>query len=622
MTYISSASSGQWSDELTWTGSAVPVAGDTVWIKAGHDVIIDTDGITIGNYTVTTGATDLYIAPGATLRFDIGLYDVDTFTCRGNIQAAGAFIADYSNTSHTLTIGIDQGSQASGVFGIYQYPGSTTSGLLQLIGNTAWRCPADTYYTSLADAVSPSGTTLGFVDDILLDAVGSSQVQLCVVGDTHTTSEIVTVSSYVAATKVVTLTSGVVNAHDAGRKVFNMSRNITVTDVSSDTSKRTWINVQRCRGSGVSNCRIESVRFERFGSAINQSKQGLCLSNASTVNGSMECTVKRCAFYLAQKGYGIYYNLYPSGAGAHEVVIADNVFWNGLGFEINETGSWHCVTPITNPWIVRNGYASGTMAIQLSTMGGSIRVKGGGAYGYASNGLLIGLSGTGIGGAHHQPWIEDFDFDNAKSVSNLAMAFSASTSASPPANSAYTTWQARIVRPIAPGGNLNTQGLPMMVFPGPINPTFVAIHDQNNDNDQSYTFYTYGAVYKETSVTKDASGKAVRVEPNSYSTAYNLIYPEFFVPVKSTNTVTISVWLRKNQDQASNRPKIMLYLPGNEWGDTADSTATMTDVTDTWEQVTVTGNPSRAGTARVVLATTYGTSGYKVYLDEFTVSQP
>ena len=56
------ARSGNWSDPATWTGGAVPLAGDTVTVGSGHEVTYDLNAPTLGGMTVAAGAT-LRFAP-------------------------------------------------------------------------------------------------------------------------------------------------------------------------------------------------------------------------------------------------------------------------------------------------------------------------------------------------------------------------------------------------------------------------------------------------------------------------------------------------------------------------------------------------------------------------------
>ena len=92
----------------------------------------------------------------------------------------------------------------------------------------------------------------------------------------------------------------------------------------------------------------------------------------------------------------------------------------------------------------------------------------------------------------------------------------------------------------------------------------------------------------------------------------------FQVPVDAAST-TVSVYMRFDTNHGTtNRPQ-MIVSNGTECG-VAEATATMTAAADTWEQVSLTFTPARAGIVTVRLVSRAAAGGGKAYADDFAVS--
>ncbi|MCK4527728.1 right-handed parallel beta-helix repeat-containing protein, partial [candidate division WOR-3 bacterium] len=130
--------------------------------------------------------------------------------------------------------------------------------------------------------------------------------------------------------------------------------------------------------------------------------------------------------------------------------------------------------------------------------------------------------------------------------------------------------------------------------------------DQIQYNDKAW--YKYGIVVRDNSTFKTGS----------YSMRFDQLWAaddwleyEVEIPVKDAESVVVSAWLRKNASYTSaNRPKIK--LSGMGITETEDQ---MSDVTDTWEKVTVSGTPTRTGLAKLTLMTYLTNAGASAWCD-------
>ncbi|MCK5022319.1 MAG: right-handed parallel beta-helix repeat-containing protein, partial [Candidatus Pacebacteria bacterium] len=132
--------------------------------------------------------------------------------------------------------------------------------------------------------------------------------------------------------------------------------------------------------------------------------------------------------------------------------------------------------------------------------------------------------------------------------------------------------------------------------------------------DLGQVAYADKAWYRNGIVVRDAttykySSYAARFDYQANNAAW-LEY-ETYIPVKDGEQIVASAWLRKNASYTdANRPKITI----SGQGITEDSDQ-MSDVTDTWERVTVTGTPTRTGLAKLTISTYLVNVGASAWVD-------
>ena len=148
---------------------------------------------------------------------------------------------------------------------------------------------------------------------------------------------------------------------------------------------------------------------------------------------------------------------------------------------------------------------------------------------------------------------------------------------------------------------------------------YVSISRLNGTNaNKTWTYY--GTYERETSVVRGGSN-GVKMTPSSTTEWLEMpfggpdedIWGAFYV--LSGQPATVKLWVRKSQDQDSDRPT--LVLSGQGLADTAE----MTDVTDEWEELTVSGTPTSSGMAKLVLKAKKTASQNYVYADDLRVKR-
>lgn len=138
--------------------------------------------------------------------------------------------------------------------------------------------------------------------------------------------------------------------------------------------------------------------------------------------------------------------------------------------------------------------------------------------------------------------------------------------------------------------------------------SFVQCEDLGQVAYADKAWYKNGIVVRDNAIYKSGS-YSMRFD-YQYNNAAWLEY-DIYIPVKNGEQVVVSAWLRKNASYAdANRPKIVLSGQG-----ITEDEAQMTDVTDTWERVTVQGTPTRTGLAKLTIKTYLVNSGAKAWAD-------
>ena len=608
--FTSTGTGGNWSNSASWTpGGGPPGDGDTITVVSGDLITID-QNVVIG----TGSGTAIQLNEGGEI--DVNSGASRTFDVKGLFQMDGKFTIDYSGVTNTFDIGIDQDSQSSGTHVLDTKADSTSGGvILSIKGNPTYKRVGNAWVTEVGSAISASdGTFTIDAADIgdYADSVGG--YDFVVEGDTAANHELVAVTDYNDTTGVVTISGTFANAHAVGRKVWHVTRNVTFGDVSADTNKKTWLRTQRIGVADDANRTVlNDIRFERMGETnLDAQKHGLSFQAAG--NNRIGIQMLRCCAILQGKGFGMNmrslgHAFQPCLVDIQDLLIFEAEAGSALTFGVSPVPM---ANPMRNIWLIGTGTA-GQIGYNARTEGDMIVIKGGG---------IIGMDEaiqTGTNVSQCALWFEDILFDNNTEADVDVNAGSTNT---------CSMAKVHLIRPTTrAAADVNVVGSEKIArgVPGApeSNVGYVKIHEQNDDPDESKTYYADGVVSKETSVVQTSTA-SVLIEPNDTSNPqinYPLRFPEFYVPVRNVQ-VTIKVWLRKNQSQTLFRPLMELYLPGNEWGDVADDSAIMTDVDDTWEQVTLQATPTRSGVCRVVCNTHQESSGYRAYLDNFEVTQP
>lgn len=119
-------------------------------------------------------------------------------------------------------------------------------------------------------------------------------------------------------------------------------------------------------------------------------------------------------------------------------------------------------------------------------------------------------------------------------------------------------------------------------------------------------FERHDTAAKETSTVRTGSNALVLTGPADH---------DFQVPVDATST-TLSVYARYDSNHAATNKPQMKVLNGSECG-VSDATATMTSAADTWEQLSLTFTPTRAGIVTIRLISRAAAGNGKAFFDDF-----
>lgn len=217
------ATGNTWSDAGHWSPSGVPANGDAVIIPSGIDMIFDVDQSGFAN-----GLLSLQI--DGILRFKVD--SITALKMNGNVTGTGS-----------LYVG---NSEADPI----QRPPSGTESRCQLIFNSTATINVPTIrmygwypereYAQLTEDIPVNSTVLPpltlNMDLQSGDIVVISKNEVLGVDFTESSKGIYTVSSYDAATKTVTLTTGLQTARSSGDYVAWVSRPIKISRTSGTTA--------------------------------------------------------------------------------------------------------------------------------------------------------------------------------------------------------------------------------------------------------------------------------------------------------------------------------------------------------------------------------------------------
>lgn len=202
-----SVASGRWSSAATWAEHRVPVAGETVTVAAGHEILFDTN---MSGWTQGLGALTIQ-----------GSLSVDgsrstALKMAGNITGAGALLAGSPERSlpreHSFVLQFMLPEPGTGVEHYY-------IANLGKLGLYAYQ--PEPYLARLKEDAAKGATTLRL--EGALDVRPGEQLHLI---QSYNNLERRTVRGYDAVTRVVTLTAPLDDAKAAGSRVVLLTRNI------------------------------------------------------------------------------------------------------------------------------------------------------------------------------------------------------------------------------------------------------------------------------------------------------------------------------------------------------------------------------------------------------------
>lgn len=142
---------------------------------------------------------------------------------------------------------------------------------------------------------------------------------------------------------------------------------------------------------------------------------------------------------------------------------------------------------------------------------------------------------------------------------------------------------------------------------------------QTTNSGAAYTVGSKGVIQTNTTVRHTASGYSWKMSHNGTA---NIVQPLVMnlaqIAVTASNLVTVKAWVRRDNAGAVCK----LVAPSGQLGLTSDVEATITAAVDTWQELTITFTPTKAGVAKIIVESwdDYLTAT-NVYIDDVTITQ-
>jgi len=638
---------GNWSAGASWTGAAVPIEGDTVIIQNGDTITID-QNITVGADSATAA---IDVANGGKLEVLHTVAANYTLICKGDLKTSVGgdiefgTVANPIPSTRTFTVKLNYSAAlAEGKYGFINNGGMILQGA------------SKTPHTLLTSNLAGAGT-VWTVGDTTNWAAGD-KVAIASTSRTYSQHEQEVIQTVDSGTQI-TCVAGVTNAHSGTSptqaEVINLTRNIVIT--SYNTSYRGYVY---CDTGSTSD--VDYIEFYMIGYHA-ATKYGISFNNPSTTNFSYcsvwgyassnsgfrilttatNVTIDNCIAYnvrngnlfLNATGLTLTNNIFmgvPQADGIHiaggNSITFDNNFTNsnyGEGLEIGNntyfTSFDNVISHSNRVYGVRIGYTQGFSYSNLTIW----RNNNYGLFLYQTSGTIdtVHIFANTTANIYYQesgPCTFDTFTTDSDSVYNTTIGLymrgsrgvlkiNNSTFGSNTIHSTCdvyfltTTFSQLIFDNVTLDSTTEVDNTENTVLG-----SYLQSQDHNSVQYADKAWYRNGIVVRDSTTYKYGS-YATRFDYQANNAEW-LEY-ETYIPVKDGEQIVASAWLRKNASYTdANRPKITL----SGQGITEDSDQ-MSDVTDTWERVTVTGTPTRTGLAKLTISTYLVNAGASAWVD-------
>lgn len=642
---------GNWSATASWTGAAVPIEGDTAIIQNGDTITID-QSITVGADSATAA---IDVASGGKLEVLHSVAADYTLTCKGDLKTSSGGTIEFGTVANPIP--------STRIFTVkLNYSASLAEGKYGLLnnGDMVMQGASKTPHTLLTSDLSATGTVWTVGDTTNWEA--GDKVAIASTTRTYSQHEQEVIQTVDSGTQI-TCVAGVTNAHSGTSptqaEVINLTRNIVIT--SYNTSYRGYVY---CLVGSTSNA--DYVEFYMIGystankhgievktTASDASNFAYCSiwGNATSnysfyVYNAQNVTIDNCVAYNTNRQFQlkastsctITNNVVMGVADAIGIAIdrvTNTINGNhsisniGYGFHISDTAS---IQSFSNNTVHSNDLYGVYLA---NVKGGTIsnltcwRNDNYGIYltscacsiddisVFGNKTYNIVLASTRI--ISGKNWEINGDTTYATSyglrIYSVCSGYTITDSTFGVASGILTTHSS--------GDIYFTSGsyIDLILLNSKLDST-TKVSNISNALDGSYiqcedlgqVAYADKAWYRNGIVVRDSS----TYKYGSYSTRFDyqantgewLDY-DVYIPVEAGKQIVVSAWLRKNASYTdANRPKITI----SGQGITEDSDQ-MSDVTDTWERVTVPGIPTRTGLARLRISTYLVNAGASAGVD-------
>jgi len=641
---------GNWSAGASWTGAAVPSEGDTVIIQTGDTITID-QNITVGADSATAA---IDVASGGKLEVLHTVAADYTLTCKGNLQTSSGGTIEFGTVANPIP--------AARIFTIkLNYSAALAEGKYGFInnGDMVMQGASKTPHTLLTSDLSATGT-VWTVGDTTNWEVGD-KVAIASTTRTYSQHEQEVIQTVDSGTQI-TCVAGVTYAHSGTSptqaEVINLTRNVVVT--SYNTTYRGYVY---CPVGSTSN--VDYVEFYMIGYNATY-KHGIEIrTTASDATNFSYCSI----WGLATSNYP-FYLYYSQNVFINNCVIynTDNRFYvyygsnntisNNIIIGINDYGfrSMNVNQIITgNTFTSNNGYGVYFSDTNIILNFSDNTVHSNNSYGiYLSNVYSSTISGfTSWRNNNYGIYLSRCScaFNNINLFGNTTTNIYLSGASIPSGDNwkingdtTYSTTYGLILYYICNIGSITESELgtasgiltthtsgdirfingafssivfinsklssssPVSNIHNALTGSYVQCEDLGQVEYADKAWYVNGIVVRDSSIYKYGS-YATRFDYQANNAEW-LDY-DIYIPVKDGEQIVASAWLRKNASYTdANRPKITI----SGQGITEDSDQ-MSNVTDTWERVTVSGTPTRTGLAKLTISTYLVNSGASAWMD-------